>query len=102
MIVRVWGIVNSTEIEFTRVENKPDYWEGYAPRQEGLQDIEIWAEDHRGARGHLQCSVSISWYAQTQVRLVLCPYVVELVTFYNVELASDSSSCGSGCKCCRR
>ena len=49
MIVRVWGTVNSTEVEFTPIRDKPGYWEGYAPRVPGLQDIEIWAESSTGA-----------------------------------------------------
>lgn len=90
MIVRVWGVVNSQEIEFTE-SNRPDYWEGYATRQEGLQDIEIWAENDKGARGHLQCSVAITYATSTTVRLLLCPYIVELLSF-------ESGNCGCGCR----
>lgn len=50
MIVRVWGVVNDIDVEFTPIPDRPGYWEGYAPRQPGLQDIEIWAESSTGAR----------------------------------------------------
>lgn len=79
MVVRVWGVVNDTRVDFKPVEGRPNYWEGYAPRSKDLQNIEIWAENESGARGHLRCSVGIQWHAVTQVRLVLCPYVVSLI-----------------------
>lgn len=63
MIIRVWGVVNSTEVEFTPIPNRPGYWEGYAPRLPGLQAIEIWAESDSGLRGHLQCSVMLDYHA---------------------------------------
>ena len=83
MIVRAWGIVNSTHVEFERVPDRPDYWEGIAPRVKGVQEIEIWAENHKGSRGHLQCAVSMKWYSPTQVKLVLLPYEVFLVHPYD-------------------
>lgn len=49
MIIRCWGEVNGTEVEFHPVLDRPDYWEGLAPRQPGLQDIDIWAESDNGA-----------------------------------------------------
>ena len=39
MIVRVWGIVNSTEVEFTPVPDHPGYWEGYAPKYRGYRKL---------------------------------------------------------------
>lgn len=86
MIVRVWGIVNETSVTFTPIKDRPDYWEGYAPRVKGLQDIEIWAENDQGARGHLKCSVVIQWHTHTQVRLVLSPYIVTVIDPYQVSL----------------
>lgn len=86
MIIRVWGIVNSTEVEFTPIENRPDYWEGLAPRVPGLQEIEIWAENDKGARGHLHCSVQIHYDVRTHARLVLLPYYVQLAGQYQSEL----------------
>lgn len=80
MIIKVWGIVNSTEVEFTPVRDRPGYWEGTAPRVPGLQDIEIWAESSTGARGHLQCTVMIDYHAHTEAHLLLLPYVAGLVT----------------------
>ena len=38
MIIRVWGIVNSTEVEFTPIPDRPGYWEGYAKKDETLTD----------------------------------------------------------------
>ncbi len=58
MIIRVWGVVNSTEVEFTPIPDRPGSWEGYAPKVPGLQDIEIWAESDSGLRGHLKCAVA--------------------------------------------
>ena len=68
MIIRVWGIVNDTEVEFTPVPDRPGYWEGYAPRMPGLQDIEIWAESDSGMRGHLECTVMLEYHAHTEDR----------------------------------
>ena len=79
MIIRVWGIVNSTEVEFTPVPDRPDYWEGLAPRSEGLQNIEIWAENDEGARGHLQCTVQITYQAEMAARLLLMPFYARLM-----------------------
>lgn len=79
MITRVWGIVNSEEIEFTSIPDRPSYYEGFAPRVDGLQDIEIWAENTKGARGHLSCSILIEWNTRTKARLLLAPYSVSLV-----------------------
>lgn len=89
MIVRVWGIVNSTKVEFTPIRDKPGYWEGYAPRVPGLQEIEIWAENDKGARGHLQCTVQIQYHTHTEARLFLLPYTVTLLTMYKSKLIMD-------------
>lgn len=70
MIIRVWGTVNSTEVEFTPIRDRPGYWEGYAPRLPGLQDIEIWAESDSGLRGRLQCTVMLDYHAHTEVQLL--------------------------------
>lgn len=86
MIIRVWGVVNSTEVEFTPIKNKPGYWEGLAPKVPGLQEIEIWAENDQGARGHLKCSVQIHYNAKTHARLVLLPYYVQLIEQYESSL----------------
>ncbi len=79
MIIRVWGVVNDTEVEFTPLSGRPGYWEGYAPRMPGLQEIEIWAESDSGMRGHLQCTIQIDYHAHTQARLILLPYVAYLM-----------------------
>ena len=70
MIIRVWGIVNSTEVEFTPIPDRPGYWEGYAPRLPGLQEIEVWAESDSGLRGHLYCTVTLDYHAHTEARLL--------------------------------
>lgn len=89
MITRVWGIVNSTSVEFTPIRDRPDYWEGYAPRVPGLQDIEIWAENDKGARGHLQCTVQVQYHTHTQARLILLPYIVELLQGYGTRVLPE-------------
>ena len=79
MIIRVWGRINSKELEFQRVPNTPDYWEGTGPRNELYQNIEIWAENEKGARGHLECTMVIREWTPTTVRLLLAPYKVHLL-----------------------
>lgn len=85
MIVRVWGIVNSAEVEFTPIRDRPGYWIGEAPKSTGLEEeIEIWAEAESGARGHLKCTVQIQ-YTETHARLLLMPYIVGLIERYKVQ-----------------
>lgn len=79
MIVRCWGRINSEEVEFTQIPDLPGYWEGFGPKAEIYQHIEIWAENHLGARGHLECTVVIREWTDTMVRLLLVPYKVRLV-----------------------
>lgn len=99
MIIRVWGIVNSTEVEFTPIPDRPGYWEGTAPRMPGLQDIEIWAESSTGARGHLQCTVMIDYHAHTEAHLLLLPWVARLVTLWETNALSETySACLKGCR----
>ena len=117
MIIRVWGIVNSTEVGFTPIPDRPGYWEGYAPRMPGLQDIEIWAESDSGLRGHLQCTVMLDYHAHTEarllrermgadlveertVRLLLLPWVAQLVTLREVGLLQENYN--ARLKCCRK
>lgn len=85
MIVKVWGTVNSTEVEFTPVPDRPGYWEGYAPKIPGLQEIEIWAENDKGACGHLQCTVQVHYHVHAHARLVLLPYVVSLFQLHDIK-----------------
>ena len=118
MIIRVWGIVNSTEVEFSPVPDRPGYWEGYAPRMPGLQDIEIWAESDSGLRGHLQCTVMLDYHAHTEtwllgdrtkadlidtenkVRLLLLPWVTSLITIRETQILQDHYN--ARLKCCRK
>lgn len=79
MIVRVWGKINGTEVEFTKVKDRPDYYEGIGPKVPGDQDIEIWAERDNGVRAHLNFLVSIKDYAPDRIRLLLCPYRATLI-----------------------
>lgn len=108
MIIRVWGVVNSTEVEFTPIPDRPGYWEGYAPRMPGLQEIEIWAESDSGLRGHLQCTVMLDYHAHTEarllgdrmeaslidegdkVRLLLLPWVAQLVTLRETQILQEN------------
>ena len=118
MIIRVWGVVNSTEVEFTPIPDRPGYWEGYAPRLPGLQDIEIWAESDSGLRGHLQCTVMLDYHAHTEarllrdhtaadlavqertVRLLLLPWVAQLVTLRETQILQEHYNVRL--KCCRK
>lgn len=118
MIIRVWGIVNSTEVEFAPIPDRPGYWEGYAPRLPGLQDIEIWAESDSGLRGHLQCTVMLDYHAHTKarllgdrtevslidrenkVRLLLLPWVAQIVTLRETQILQDNYN--ARLKCCRK
>ena len=117
MIIRVWGIVNSTEVEFAPIPDRPGYWEGYAPRMPGLQDIEIWAESDSGLRGHLQCTVMLDYHAHTEarllrerteadlveertVRLLLLPWVARLITLRETQVLQENYN--ARLKCCRK
>lgn len=118
MIIRVWGVVNSTEVEFTPVPDRPGYWEGYAPRMPGLQEIEIWAESDSGLRGHLQCTVMIDYHAHTEsqllrerteaelarperaVRLLLLPWVAQLINLRETQILQENYI--AKLKCCRK
>ena len=118
MIIRVWGIANDTEVEFTPIPDRPGYWEGYAPRMPGLQEIEIWAESDSGLRGHLQCTVMIDYHAHTKarligdayaarlerdgldVRLLLLPWAARLVQLYEADVLLEQYS--ARLKCCRK
>lgn len=89
MIIRVWGVVNAEEIEFQRVPDRPDYWEGYAPKFPGYQNVEIWAENDKGARGHLKCQVLISYENDTTVRLLVVPYFTRLISEWEIRVYED-------------
>ena len=98
MIIRVWGVVNSTEVEFTPIPDRPGYWEGYAPRMPGLQDIEIWAESDSGLRGHLQCTVMLDYHAHTDVRLLR--ERASLITIRETQILQEHYN--AQLKCCRK
>ena len=101
MIIRVWGVVNSTSVEFTPIPDRPGYWEGYAPRIPGLQEIEIWAESSTGARGHLQCTVQvIQYHVHTMARIVLLPYVARLLQPYSTRI--NTADYRTRLKSCRK
>lgn len=74
MIIRVWGTINSVEVEFERVPDRPDFWQGVGPRVDGPQQVEIWAENDQGVRGYLPFAVSIKTYGPDLVTLLLSPY----------------------------
>lgn len=85
MIVKVWGIVNDQYIDFQLLPDRVGYWYGICPRVPGLQDIECWAENDKGGRGHLKCQMYISWVNDTIARLVLIPIEIKLLKdFYSV------------------
>lgn len=93
MIIKVWGVVNGEEITFEPIPDKPDYWGGYANGVDGLQDIQIWAQNDRGRVGYLACSISLHWKTKTTAYLLLLPYVAELMQEYEVELCSTECVC---------
>ena len=80
MIIRCWGEVEGCRIDFTPVDDRPGYWEGYSKWHPSLLDMEIWAENDRGAIGHIQCQIQIKYSEKpkTLVRIVMCPYHVRL------------------------
>lgn len=79
MITKVWGIINSENVDFESVPDRPGYWSGVGPRVPGIQDIEIWAESASGAKCHLNYAISIQTYGADKVRLMLSPYRVRLL-----------------------
>lgn len=74
MITRVWGVINSVEVEFERVPDRPNFWQGVGPRVNGLQEIEVWAENDAGAKAYLPFAVSIKTFGPDLVTLLLSPY----------------------------
>lgn len=100
MIIRVWGVVNDAEVEFTPVPDLPGYWEGYAPRVPGLQNIQIWAESDSGLRGYLQCTVMLDYHAHVKVRLLLLPWIIRESIRYKTDIVGDPYIVKL--KCCRK
>lgn len=101
MIVRVWGTVDSMEVEFTPIPERPGYWEGYCPYKPGMTevDVKIWAETDKGGRGELECTVQVQFHAHTMAHLILLPYVAHLLDVYQIEVCperyiSHLSGCG--------
>lgn len=92
MIVRVWGTVDSMEVEFTPIPERPGYWEGYCPYKPGMTevDVKIWAENDKGACGHLQCTVQVHYHVHAMARLVLLPYVAKLLQLHDVRVVKKS------------
>lgn len=84
MIVRCWGEVNGYHIDFSPLKDRPGYWTGVAPRVEGLQQLKIWAENDKGARGQIELGVYVYPYRETQVRLLLSPFKVVSQRTYDI------------------
>ena len=89
MIVRVWGIANSQEVEFQPIPERDGYWEGYAPKVPGYQNVEIWAENDKGRRGTLKCTALISYHNDTTVRIVLSPYYASIFEEYSNRIVEE-------------
>lgn len=89
MIVRVWGSINSEEIEFSKVPDRPEYWEGIGPRSEEYQMIEIWAESSSGSIAHVDCAVSMKIYGSDKVRLLLSPFKASIIEEYEARLIRE-------------
>lgn len=90
MIVRVWGSINSTEVEFERVPDRPDYWEGIGPRSEDYQMIDIWAESSSGAIAHLDFAISMKVYCSDKVHLLLSPFRATVFEEYSARLVKEA------------
>ena len=89
MIVRVWRIVNNTQVDFTPIEDRPGYWEGYGPKAAIYQEIEIFAKNDIGKIGRFQTKIVIREWSPTQVRLLITPYKVSIFEWYKTELLQD-------------
>ena len=96
MIVRVWGKINSQELDFTPVIDKPGYYEGYGPKNKNsfYEDIEIYAKNHLGAIGHLQCQVVIREWSPTKVQLLIAPYKIILIERWKAMIESQNFTFG--------
>lgn len=96
MIVRVWGRINSKELDFTPIADRPGYWEGYGPKNPNsyYEDIEIWAQNDLGARGHLKCQLVIREWSPTSVRLILTPYDLHLIERWSIMVESQTFQFG--------
>lgn len=79
MIVKCWGIVNDTRVDFVPVDDRPGYWMGYAPRVKGLQHIQIWAQNDIGAVGYLNYQALLIFDTTTVAKIILAPYAVSLI-----------------------
>lgn len=90
MIVRVWGSINSTSVEFTKVPGRLDYWEGIGPRSEDYQMIDIWVESSTGAIAHLDFAISMKVYGSDKVRLLLSPFRAKIVEEYSARLLKEA------------
>ena len=88
MITKVWGIVNRVHVDFHEITDRPGWYEGFAPKAKIYQEIEIWAQNDLGAIGHVKTQVVIKEYSETEVIILLSPWIVELMTGkdYVVEL----------------
>lgn len=90
MVTRVWGSINSQTIEFERVPDRDDYWEGIGPRSDDYQMIEIWAETNTGAIAHVDFAISMKIYGSDKVRLLLSPYRARIVEEYTAKLVKEA------------
>lgn len=79
MIIKCWGVVNDTKIDFVPVEGRPNYWMGYAPRVKGLQHIQIWAQNDVGAIGYLDYQAILIFDTEITAKILLAPYAVSLI-----------------------
>lgn len=73
MITRVYGSINGVDIEFERIPDRQDYWEGIGPRVDGRQFYEIWAENDRGAKAYVANSASMKVVSPDKIVLLFSP-----------------------------
>lgn len=102
MIVKVWGEVNNEHIDFQKVPDRQNYWEGYAHRVRSAQDVQIWAENDIGARGYLHCQIILEFITETCTRILISPYRVTLLNktgfSYQANLLDGRDClCGNAC-----
>lgn len=82
MIIRVWGSVDGVDVVYRPLPGRDDYWYCDVAWHPQLYQVEIWAENDKGARGHLACEVAVRYSddVHTRCQIVLYPLVAKLIT----------------------
>lgn len=82
MIIRVWGSVDGVDVVYRPLPGRDGYWYCDVAWHPQLYHVEIWAENDKGARGHLACEVAVRYSddVHTRCQIVLYPLVAKLIT----------------------